>query len=308
MIRYYLRMPTFNRHRIDAFVRFVVHRFLDERCLQSAGALALTSLFALVPLITVALGILTVFPGFARWRDEIAVFIFANFVPATGNVVRTYFSQFADNASKVTVIGILILIVSAVALMLNIEDTFNRIWRVTKPRKASARLAVYWSALTLGPLLLVAVLTLSSYVFALPWLEQANAQFSLKAHLLGWLPFLLQWIVLAGAYVLIPNRRVRVRHALIGGLLTALLFEAAKHAFAAYVINGESYQQIYGALAVVPIFIFWIYLVWILVLLGASITASMAAFEYCAPKTESDVPPDGSTAASGSTTHSEETP
>ena len=301
-------MPTFDRHRADAFLRFVAHRFLDERCLQTAGALSFTTLFALVPLITVVLGILAAFPGFEQWRDNITVFIFANFVPATGDVVQTYFSQFADNARKATVIGILILIVSAVALMLSIEDAFNRIWRVSVPRKAGARLAMYWTALTLGPLLLVAVLTVSSYVFALPWLEQADAQLSLKTRVLGWLPFLLQWIALAGAYVLIPNCRVRVRHALIGGLLTALLFEAAKRGFAAYVTNGESYQQIYGALAVVPIFIFWVYLAWILVLLGASITASMAAFEYRVPPTESDVPPEGSIAGTLPTTHSEETP
>lgn len=301
-------MSRTNHHRVDAFARFVVHRFLDERCLQSAGALALTSLFALVPLITVVLGILTAFPVFAQWRDQITIFIFANFVPATGDVVQTYFTQFADNARKATVIGILILVGSAVALMLSIEDAFNRIWRVPLPRKAAARLVMYWTALTLGPLLLVVVLTVSSYVFALPWLEQADAQFSLKAHVLGWLPFLLQWIALTGAYVLIPNCRVRVHHALIGGLLTALLFEAAKHGFAAYVTNGESYQQIYGALAVVPIFIFWTYLAWILVLLGASITASMAAFDYRAPKVESNAPPDGSDVTPGSTPTSEETP
>jgi membrane protein len=276
-------MSSFNRERLNTFVRFTAQRFLDEHCLLTAGALAFTSLFALVPLITVVLGILAAFPVFALWRANIAGFAFANFVPAAGNVVQTYFTQFADNASKATVVGILVLVFSAVSLMLSIEDAFNRIWRVKAARKPAARFMMYWTVLTLGPLLLVAVLAISS--FALPLLDNASVQFALKAHLLGWLPFLIQWTALILAYGLIPNCRVRMRDVVIGALLTALAIELAKRAFAAYVMDA-SYEQIYGALASVPIFIFWIYLLWILVLLGASLTASMQAFDYRPPPTE----------------------
>ncbi len=277
-------MLRITRHRVNVFARFTVRRFLDEHCLQTAGALAFTSLFALVPLITVVLSILSAFSVFAQWRDKISGFIFANFLPASGDVVQTYFTQFADNASKATAIGILVLVFSAVSLMLNIEDAFNRIWRITVARKAAARFAMYWTALTLGPLLLVAMLATTSYVFALPLLEQADA---LKTYLLGWLPFLIQWIVLAAAYTLIPNCRVRMRHAVVGALITALTFEAAKQGFGAYVARA-SYQEIYGALSIVPIFMFWIYLSWIFVLLGASLTASIQAFDYTAHQPEID--------------------
>jgi membrane protein len=275
-------MLRITRHRVGVFARFTVRRFLDEHCLQTAGALAFTSLFALVPLITVVLSILAAFPVFAQWRDKISGFIFANFLPASGDVVQTYFTQFADNASKATAIGILVLVFSAVSLMLSIEDAFNRIWRITVARKASARFAMYWTVLTLGPLLLVAMLASSSYVFALPLLEQAE---TLRTHLIGWLPFLIQWVVLAIAYTLIPNCKVRLRHAVVGALMTALTFEAAKRGFGAYVARA-SYQEIYGALSIVPVFIFWIYLSWIFVLLGASLTASIQAFDYKAPDTE----------------------
>lgn len=287
-------MPRLDRHRAGTFVRFTARRFLDEHCLQTAGALALTSLFALVPLITVVLGIFAAFPVFAQWRDKIAGFIFANFVPSTGDVVQTYFTQFADNASKATAIGILILIFSAVSLMLSIEDAFNRIWRVAVRRRAAARFVMYWTTLTLGPLLLVATLAISSWIFASPLLELADAHFSLRAHLLVWAPFCIQWLALTAAYVLIPNCPVKLRHAVIGALLTALTFEIAKHGFAAYISSGASYQQIYGALAAVPVFIFWIYLSWIFVLFGASLTASLAAFDYRPPQTESVPPADGS--------------
>jgi membrane protein len=288
-------MPRINRHRIYTFTRFTLKRFLDEHCLQTAGALAFTSLFALVPLITVVLGILAAFPVFAQWRDKITGFIFANFVPATGDVVQAYFTEFADNASKATAIGILVLVFSAVSLMLSIEDAFNRIWRITVARKAAARFAMYWTVLTLGPLLLVATLAISSYVFALPLLQQIDA---FKARLLGWLPFLIQWLVLGVAYQLIPHCRVRAVHASIGALFTALLFEVAKRGFAFYVASGQSYQEIYGALAIVPIFIFWIYLSWILVLFGASLTASMAAFDY--PAQQSGCVPPASIISSAS--------
>ena len=278
-LRYDGPMSRFDRHRVGTFLRFTARRFLDEHCLQTAGALALTSLFALVPLITVVLGILAAFPGFAQWRDKITAFIFANFVPATGDVVQSYFTQFADNASKATAVGILILVFSAVSLMLSIEDAFNRIWRVQVRRRAAARFAMYWTTLTLGPLLLVAMLAVSSWVFASPLFSAFDAA------VFSWLPFAIQWFALTAAYVLIPNRPVQLRHAALGALLTACTFELAKRGFAVYITSSGSYQQIYGALAAAPIFIFWIYLSWILVLLGASLTASMAAFDYAAAKT-----------------------
>jgi membrane protein len=277
-------MSRLDRHRAASFVRFTVRRFLDEHCLQTAGALSFTSLFALVPLITVVLGILAAFPVFAQWTGKITAFIFANFVPATGDVVQTYFTQFAENASKATAVGILILVFSAVSLMLSIEDAFNRIWRVTTQRKPAARFAMYWTALTLGPLLFVAALAVSSWLLATPLIEQADTHVPIKHYLLGWAPFLMQWAALTIAYILIPNCRVNWRYGVLGALLIAVAFEVAKRAFATYITSGASYEQIYGALASVPIFIFWIYLSWILVLLGASLTASMAAFDYI-PKT-----------------------
>jgi len=273
-------MPRLDRHRAATFVRFTLRRFLDEHCLQTAGALSLTSLFALVPLITVVLGILAAFPVFSKWSEKITAFIFANFVPAAGDVVQTYFTQFAENANKATAVGILVLVFSAVSLMLSIEDAFNRIWRVTVQRKVAARFAMYWTTLTLGPLLLVAALAISSWIFASPIVEQADSHFPLKSYLLGWAPFIMQWFALTIAYVLIPNCRVQWRYGVLGALLIAIAFEIAKRAFATYITSGASYEQIYGALAVVPIFIFWMYLSWILVLLGASLTASIAAFDY----------------------------
>lgn len=266
--------------RVRAFARFIWHRFFDDRCPSTAGALAYTTLFALVPLITALLGILSEFPVFAQWREQITTFLFENFVPATGAAIQGYFTEFAASASKATAIGVLILLFSAVSLMLSIEDAFNRIWRVATNRLPMARFVMYWTVLTLGPLLLAAALAISSYVLALPLLAEAGESFQMKARLLGMLPFAIQWFALTACYVLIPNCKVHLRHAAIGAFVAAALFEIAKRAFAAYVTSGSSYNQIYGALAVIPVFIVWIYLSWVIVLLGASLTASMSAFDY----------------------------
>ena len=270
----------YDRERISTFFEFTWRRFLEDRCMQTAGALSFTTVFALVPLTAAILGILAAFPGFAGWRDQITLWVFDNFVPAAGSTVQGYITQFADNASKATAVGALVLLFSAVSLMMSIEDAFNRIWRVPIARRAAARFVIYWTALTLGPLLLVATLAVSSYALALPFIDAADAQFSVKVRVLAVLPFLIVWSGMLAAYAVIPNRSVRMRHALIGATIAAILFEGAKRGFALYAISYASYQAVYGALAMVPIFIFWIYLSWTIVLFGASITASLSAFDY----------------------------
>ncbi len=273
-------IAQFDRRRFVEFVRFTAKRFVDDNCLQSAGALAYTSLFAMVPLTAVMLALLSQFPAFADWRERISHFVFENFVPAAGDVVQRYLTEFADNASKATAIGIVVLVISAVMLMLSVESAFNRIWRVPTNRPARTRFVLYWAVLTLVPLLLVATLAVTSYLLALSALHSPDLEFSIKHQLLTFLPFLIEWTTLTAAYVLIPNRSVRLRDALLGALVAALLFELAKRGFATYVTTGANYQQVYGALAIVPVFILWVYLCWVLVLLGASLTAIIAAFEY----------------------------
>lgn len=270
----------YDRERVLAFLDFTWQRFLEDRCFQTAGALAFTTVFALVPVTAAILGFLAAFPGFEGWREQLVDWVFTNFVPAAGGVVQGYITQFADNASQATVVGVLVLFFSALSLMMSIEDAFNRIWRVQVARGASARFVIYWTSLTLGPLLLVAALAISSYAFALPFLGAAEVQFSIKARVLAMLPFLIVWSALVAAYAVIPNRTVRLRDAVIGALIATVLFESAKRGFALYATSYANYQQVYGALAMVPVFILWIYLSWAIVMFGASITASLSSFDY----------------------------
>lgn len=268
------------RERLRAFARFLWHRFVDDRCFESAGALSYTTVFALVPLTAAAFGVVAAFPDFQVWLDQLTDFIFANFVPASARAVEKYLREFADSARGLTSLGGGALLVSALLTMASIEDTFNRIWRVEAPRSRLARFLVYWLALTLGPLLLIASLAISSYLFSLPFISDTAQKFGLREWLLGQVPIVVELSAFTAGYMVVPNRSVRFRYALVGGVLATLLFELAKSGLAAYLSNVPSYTQIYGTLAVIPIFLIWIYLSWVSVLLGASFAASLSAFRW----------------------------
>ncbi|TAN01625.1 MAG: YihY family inner membrane protein, partial [Rhodanobacteraceae bacterium] len=255
-------------------------RFRDDKCFETAGALSYTTLFAIVPLLAAVFAILSVFPVFAALRDHVSEFIFRNFVPAVGRTVQGYLLQFAGNASRLTVVGVLVLLASALMMMSSIEDRFDRIWRVPTRRKGSSRFLLYWAALTLGPLLIAAGIGASSWVYAQPLWHGVARQGVLGIRLWGLLPFLVTWLSLAVMYQVVPNRRVRWRHALLGALAAAALFELARKGFVLYVGRFANYGEIYGALSAIPIFLIWVYLSWVIVLLGATLTAALTTFEY----------------------------
>jgi membrane protein len=221
------------------------------------------------------------FPVFADARDTLLDFVFRNFVPAAGQYVKDALQGFASNASQLTGISILVMLFSAISMMVSIEDRLNRIWRVHQPRPWSSRLLLYWAALTLGPILVVGGLAASSYLTALPLLHETAGQTGLGGLVLRVLPFVVTFVTLWLLYAVVPNRRVSRRDAAIGALIAAVLFEVARWGFRLFVHGAHTYQQIYGkALAVIPIFLLWIYLSWIIVILGASIAASISSFEY----------------------------
>ncbi|HLI18454.1 MAG TPA: YihY family inner membrane protein [Rhodanobacteraceae bacterium] len=284
MSRYSALREVLRRDRLEAFGSFLWRRFRDDKCFETAGALSYTTLFAIVPLLTAVVAVLAAVPVFAGLREHVSDFIFRNFVPASGETVQGYLLQFADNASKLTIVGILFLLVSALMMLASIEDRFNRIWRVPSPRKGSARFLLYWAALTLGPLALVAAVAASYWVFAQPALKSAGETGVFGLQAVAALPFLVTWIGLTVLYQLVPNCRVRWRDAAAGALIGALLFEAARHGFAWYVQTFANYRAVYGALAAIPIFLIWVYMSWVIVLLGATLTAALAAFEYHDPR------------------------
>jgi membrane protein len=253
--------------------RHVWTHFQEDRCLEEAASLSYTSLLSMVPLLAVIFGIVSVFPVFNEWSNALQSLIFDNFLPDTGEQIVPYITAFLDSVSSLTLPGTLMLFVTALLLMVRIEVAFNRIWRVDRNRSLTNRVVMYWALLTLGPLLIAAAIALSAQQVFQP--GGIVGSFPPWAQKLG--SFLLSWLVFTLFFVLVPNRRVRFRDALAGALLSTVLFSLAKSGFVAYVSN-TNYKVIYGALATVPIFLFWLYLVWIVVLLGASLAASLTTF------------------------------
>jgi membrane protein len=254
-------------------VRTLRERFREDRLGQTAGSLTFTTLIALVPLITVMLAVFTAFPMFGNFRSALEQFFLANLVPdAIAKPVLSTLTQFAGKANRLGAVSLLVLLSTALALMLTIDRALNAIWRVRRPRSFARRLLVYWAALTLGPLALGASLSATSYAL--------SASRGLVAALpggIGLLVDLLQFALLAsaaaGLYLYVPNTHVRPAHAWSGGLFVAAAFELAKKILAAWIAAVPAYGTLYGTFATVPILLLWVYLVWVVVLLGAVIAA-----------------------------------
>ncbi|MGQ0651482.1 MAG: YihY family inner membrane protein [Betaproteobacteria bacterium] len=264
------------RPRLPASVEFVLavaQRFHEERTFQTAGSLTYTTLLSLVPLLTVALAVASAFPVFEQVVAALHKFIVLNMLPESRGVqmLMEQFNVFARNAGRLTAIGLVGFLVIAVMLMLTIDNALNRIFRVQRGRSLVQNIAMYWTVLTLGPLLIGGSLSLTSFalVSSLGWLNLDTV----AERLVNQLPFVLTWAALALLYGLVPARRVEPRHALFGALLAGLVFELAKRGFAFYLAQVPTYTLIYGTFATVPIFLLWLYLSWVVVLGGAVFTA-----------------------------------
>ncbi len=242
-----------------------------------AAELSYTTLLSLVPLMTVAFSLLAAFPVFQHLITDIQDFLFSHFVPAFGEVVEKHILQFIQQAKSLTAVGILFLVLTALLLMFSIEHSLNDIWRVRRRRRALSSFLVYWAVLTLGPLLIGVSLAVTSYLVSFPVFAQPGPM-GIKTLLLKLMPFFSTTLAFAFLYTVVPNRSIPVRYALIGAFFAALLFNFANQAFALYVAHFPAYQLIYGALAAIPIFLVWIYISWVVVLMGAELTYSLMTF------------------------------
>jgi membrane protein len=248
-------------------------RFREDRLGLTASSLTFTTIIALVPMVTVALAVFTAFPMFAKFQEILQKWLLESLVP--DNIARQvlgYLTQFAGKASKLGGVGLAVLFMTAFALILTIDRTLNSIWRVRKPRPLGQRVLVYWALMTLGPLILGGSLSLTSYaisasrglVGAIPGGVQL---------LLDGLQFFLMALGVAGLFHYVPNTHVRWGHAWTGGLFVSAGFELAKKLLVIYLAKVPTYSVLYGAFATVPILLVWIYVAWVIVLLGAVITA-----------------------------------
>ena len=265
-------------HRNWAFLKLVGHQYREDDCRSIAASLTFISLFAIVPVMTVAFAILSALPALRERGEEIRGWVFDFFIPAAGSRVGDYLAGFAEQASNLTGIGIVILVITSVMLLRTIEVTMNRIWKVTTPRNMITSLLMYWAVLTLGPLLLGAGLGLSSYVTSLSLVSDTIGALGGRAALLALLPFVLTTALLALLYIIVPNCHVPIRQGLAGAAVAAVFFELAKSGFALFVSLAPTYQVVYGTFAAVPIFLMWIFISWSIVLLGAELVRALVIF------------------------------
>ncbi|WJG09126.1 virulence factor BrkB family protein [Aliiglaciecola sp. LCG003] len=257
-----------------ALLSNVFHHCQKDKITTSAGHLAYVSLLSIVPFIVVFFSILSAFPAFSEVREQLQGFVFSNLIPTSGDVLQQHMSQFVANASKMGAVSILFLVAVALALISNVDKTLNNIWQAKSERPRIYTFAVYWMVLTLAPLLIGVSVLVSTYLVGLANYAEEYTP-GISTILLKIVPFVTSVIAFFILYMVVPNKRISPKHAISGALLAASMFELSKKMFALYIEHFPSYQMIYGAIAVIPILFVWVYLSWILVLIGAEFTRAL---------------------------------
>lgn len=252
---------------------FIIKRLIQRNLTQVASSLTFTTILAIVPLLAVVLALFTAFPLFNDFKDALQNFLTSNLMPAiVSDNIMEYLNEFAAKASSLTAIGSLFLIVTSIMLISTIDETFNAIWLVSEKRPLGQRILVYWAIISLGPIVVGASLWASS-ILTQESLGYIGNLSTLASFALSYIPFVLTAVAFSALFVYVPNRKVLWRDAFVGGVATTFTLELLQQGFAFYLAKFPTYTLIYGAFAILPIFLMWIYLSWVVVLLGASLVA-----------------------------------
>ena len=256
-------------------VSFIFRHYIEDSCQTTASALTYQTLFAVVPALTVMYTVLSTFESFGGMGRILEDFIFTNVVPENVSVVQEYLRGFSEDAQNLSIPSAVFLAVTAFLMLFTIERTFNEIWRIKEPRQGLQRLMMYWVVLSFGPLLVGAGIVVTTYILSLPLISDVAE----SPEFLQFLPVLLGASTFTLVFAVVPNTLVPLRHAVIGGVLVAAGFEGAKFMFV-FVMSRSDFELIYGAFAVVPLFLLWIYVSWTIVLMGAELVKSLGVFRF----------------------------
>jgi membrane protein len=263
------RLTSFYR-----FIRFVLGRWAEDRCMQMAGSLAFTTLLAIVPVFAIVVALLSRSPFFEQLLVQIKIFLLINLVPEiAGRIITVYMEEFAANAVRLTWLGVTVLFASSVATMILVEQQIHAIWRDPPSRPLWVKILAYATLLVIGPLLIAVSVSVTTYLMSLSVAVDASRQ--THDFLLQVVPAFVSTLAFLLLYKLVPHRRVQWRHAIVGAVTASLLFEGAKELFAVYVRNVPGYNVLYGAFVSLPFFLIWIYVSWLVVLFGAELTAAL---------------------------------
>ena len=259
-----------------SLTRLTLQRARQERLPQLAGSLTFTTVLSIVPLLAVSFALLTRFPLFRRLHDAIQEHLLGALLPADiSRTVLRHLNQFAANANGLTLVGSLFVLVTAIAMLLTVENALNQIWAVKKNRPLLRRIGMYLLMLTVGPPLLGASLWATSYVLGVS-MGLVGTMPPAAAFVLNLGPVVLGMAGLACVFYFVPNAKVRRRDALAGGLIASVGFELGKRGFAAYLLKVPTYKAVYGTFAAFPVFLLWVYFSWLVTLTAALVTANLA--------------------------------
>ncbi len=261
--------------KIREFVYFVMKRAQNDTVLRVASSLSYTSLIALVPVLAIALAIFSAFPVFNEVRQQVQDMIIQNLMPDTGQDIKLYFAQFINATAKLTTIGVVGIALTAILLLSTIENSFNFIFKVTRPRRFTTKITLYWTIITLGPLLLGTAFSLKGYA---AFNDVLHTVPELQVIMGSILPFLLTWLVLTGVYIFVPNKKVDFLNAGAGAFVAMCLFWVLRFGFSMFMVKNNTYYTLYGAVAAVPLTLVWMYLYWAAVIFGAVVTAALEEF------------------------------
>lgn len=260
---------------VREFSYFLLKRAQNDTVLRVASSLSYTSLIAMVPVLAIALAIFSAFPVFNDVRQQVQEIIINNVVPDAGQDINMYFTQFINAAAKLTTIGVIGIVLTAILLLSTIENSFNFIFKVTRPRRFTTKITLYWTIITLGPLLLGVAFSMKGYVAFSDVLQSIP---ELNVMLGTILPFLLTWLVLTSVYVFVPNKRVGFLNAVAGAFVALCLFWLLRNGFSLFFVKNSTYKTLYGAVAAVPMMLIWMYLYWAAVIFGAVFTAALEEY------------------------------
>lgn len=261
-------MPPPKTHEVKHITRIVWRIFNEQQCFNRAAALAYTTLLAFVPLLVVSFAVFMAFPQFNTIAQQVKQAIISNFVASSARNMQEYLDLFIVHAQQVSTFGMLTLLATAIFLVRTVEQTFNTIWHVSRHRGSVVAFFLYWGAITLIPILVGAGFITTSFLLSLSILNNVVIQNVISALI----TYLAAFIAFALLYMTLPNCRVPLQAALKGAGVAAILFELAKQAFAFYIIKFSDYQLIYGALALVPIFLIWLFISWVIILCGVVVS------------------------------------
>ena len=262
---------------VTDFLYFLIKRAQNDSIFRVASSLAYTSLIAIVPLFAIGLAIFSAFPVFEDVRSQVETFLFQNLTPEFGQEISLYFTNIVKNAGQLTTIGVVGIAVTSILLLSTIENSLNFIFKVTQPRHITTKITLYWTVITLGPLLLGTAFSMRGYLYALQRFVDVNGETG-QFFFSYLIPPMMTILSLMLVYILVPNKKVNVLNAFAGAVVAVILFWFLRQIFSMAILNNATYKTLYGAMAVIPVLLIWMYLSWAVVIFGAVVTAALDEF------------------------------